>query len=139
MDVQVNWLGVLLAGVSSMIIGFIYYMPGVFGKEWMSLGKINAKLFQKQQPRLMPLIFVAALITAYVLAVFMFVVHQSFGYSWMVSGIDTAVWTWVGFSFTTLFIHNSLDQRPFRLTAISMGNRLLSLVAIGLVLGWLHP
>jgi hypothetical protein len=139
MGVQINWLAVLLAGVSSMVIGFIYYMPGVFGKTWMKLGKVDPKLFKKQQPQLMPLLFVAALLTAFVLAHFVYIVHHFFGDSWLVAGVETSLWAWVGFSFTTLFVHNGMDQKPFNLTIISWGNRLLSLLAMGLILGWLHP
>lgn len=139
MGVQINWLGVLLAGVSSMVIGYLYYMPDMFGRLWMKLGKIDEKLFKKEQPQLMPLLFVAAFLTASVLAYFIFIVHQFFGDSWLAAGIITSVWSWAGFSFTTLFVHNSLDQRPFNLTLISWGNRLISLLAMGLILGWLHP
>lgn len=139
MDVQINWLGVLLAGVSSMVIGALYYMPNVFGKVWMKLGKIDEKLFKKEQPKLLPLLFIAALLTAFVMAHFVFIVHQFFGDSWIAAGVVTSLWAWIGFSFTTLFIHDSMDQRPFNLILISWGNRLLSLLAMGLILGWLHP
>jgi hypothetical protein len=40
---------------------------------------------------------------------------------------------------TNIYIHNSLDQRPSKLTAMSLGNRLLSILAMGLIIGWLHP
>jgi hypothetical protein len=139
MGTEVNWLGVLLAGISSMVIGFIYYMPKVFGDRWMRLGKIDDKLFKKEQPRLMPLLFVAALLTAFVLAHFITIVHNYFGNSWMAAGVGTALWTWAGFSLTTLFVHDSLDQKSFNVTIISWGNRLLSFLAMGLILGWLHP
>jgi hypothetical protein len=139
MGVQINWLGVLLAAVSSMIIGYIYYMPGVFGDKWMRLGKIDAKLFKKEQPKLIPLLFVAALLVAYVLAHFVAIVHNYFGNSWLAAGFGTALWVWVGFTLTTLFVHNAMDQRPFNLTIISWGNRLVSLLAMGLILGWIHP
>jgi hypothetical protein len=114
-------------------------MPGLFGTKWMRLGKIDEKLFQKERPRLMPLLFVAAFLTAFVLAHFVTIVHNYFGNSWMAAGVGTALWVWVGFSLTTLFVHNSMDQRPFNLTIILWGNRLLSLLAMGLILGWLHP
>ena len=33
---QVNWLAVLLAFISSMAIGSVWYMPAVLGKRWMA-------------------------------------------------------------------------------------------------------
>ena len=31
----INWLAVLVAGVSSFVVGGIWYSPGLFGKAWM--------------------------------------------------------------------------------------------------------
>src|ERR1700749_302234 len=99
-----------------MIIGFIYYMPGVFGASWMKLGKIDEKRFHKEQPMILPLIFLAALVTAFVMAHFMYLEHAFFHDSWISAGLSTAVWTFLGFAFTTVYIHHSLDQRPANLT-----------------------
>ena len=34
MSIDVNYWGVLAAGVSSMVVGSIWYAQGVFGKTW---------------------------------------------------------------------------------------------------------
>jgi hypothetical protein len=137
--VQVNLWGVLLAGVSSMVIGMLYYADAVFGKEWKQLAKINKKQFDKDMPRVMPALFLAALVTAFVVAYFTFLYHNFFLGSWVTAGALTALSLWLGIAVTTVSIHNSLEQRPMRLTYIALGNRLLSLLAIGLIVGWLHP
>ncbi len=31
----INWWAVLVAGVSSFVVGGIWYSPGLFGKAWM--------------------------------------------------------------------------------------------------------
>jgi len=31
---QVNWLAVIVAAIANIIIGFIWYMPQVFGRRW---------------------------------------------------------------------------------------------------------
>ncbi len=139
MDVHINLLGVLLGGVSSMIIGMIYYAKPVYGAEWMKLAKVDAKRFEKEMPKLMPGVFVAALVTTYVTAYMAFLYHNFFHNSWVGAGLITALILWLGISATTIFVHNSLDQRSSRLTAISLGNRLLTLLAIGLIVGLLHP
>jgi hypothetical protein len=42
---QINWLAVLLAFVSTMLIGFVWYMPAVLGKGWMAaIGKTQEDL-----------------------------------------------------------------------------------------------
>ena len=32
---SINWLAVLVAGISSFVVGGIWYSPGLFGKAWM--------------------------------------------------------------------------------------------------------
>lgn len=139
MNLQVNLLAVLLAGLSSMVIGTLYYADWAFGKEWKALSKTDVKKFEKQFPKLMPLIFLAALLTAYIVAHVMYLAHAFYGYSWLSTGVTTSLWLWLGVSATTLFIHNVMDLKPAKLLVIALGNRLLSLLAMGLILGWLHP
>jgi uncharacterized protein DUF1761 len=139
MHVHIDLWGVLLGAVASMIIGMLYYADNVFGKEWKDLAKINGKRFQKDMPRLVPFMFVAALLTSYVVAYVTFLYHNFFQDSWIGAGIVTALILWLGIAATTVFVHNAFDQRRMRLTAISLGNRLLSLLAMGLLVGWLHP
>jgi len=139
MDVQVNFGAVLIAGLSSMVIGTIYYADQVFGKEWKRLSKIDVKKFEKDFPHKLPWVFLAALLTAYIMAHVMYLAHAFYEYDWLSTGITTALWLWLGLSATSLYIHNAMDQRPAKLTVLSIGNRFLSLLAMGLILGWLHP
>jgi hypothetical protein len=139
MHVSINLWGVLLAGISSMVIGMVYYHQALLGKQWMKLAKVDAKRFEKETPKLMPLVFVAALITADVVAYVTFLYHNFFGGSWVMAGLVTSLILWLGVSATTLFVHNTLDQKPSQLLYIALGNRLLSILAMGLIIGWLHP
>jgi hypothetical protein len=139
MEVHINLWGVLLGGVASMLIGMIYYADQLFGKEWKKLAKIDGKRFEKEMPKVMPMMFIAALITSYVVAYFTFLYHSFFQTSWLGDGVVTALILWLGVAATTVYVHNAVDQRPPKLTAISLGNRLLSILAMGLLVGWLHP
>ena len=139
MSIGINLWAVLLAGVSSMVIGSLYYAKSMFGVAWRKQAHIDDKKFEKEMPKKMVGVFIAALITAEVVAYFMYLYHAFFDDSWIGAGIDVSLILWLGVSATTLHIHNSMDQRSNHLTYISMGNRLLSLLAMGLILGWLHP
>jgi small-conductance mechanosensitive channel len=139
MEVHINLYAVLLGGLASMVIGMIYYADPLFGKLWKKLAKIDKKRFEKEMLRVMPGVFIAALITAYVVAYMTFLYQAFFQTSWIEAGLVTSLILWLGLSVTTTYVHNSLDQRPSQLTAISMGNRLLSILAMGALIGWLHP
>lgn len=32
---NVNWIAVVLSGIATLAIGFVWYNPKVFGKAWM--------------------------------------------------------------------------------------------------------
>ena len=63
----VNWVAILLGGLFSMVLGFLWYGP-LFGKLWLrSIGKKAEEL--QSSPQMYIIAFIAALVTAYVLAV----------------------------------------------------------------------
>ncbi len=138
MSVDINFWGVLLGGVASMVIGMVYYADSMYGKEWKKLAKIDDKRFQKEMRQVMPLVFVGALITSYIVAYVTSLYHTFYDMSWLLSAVTTSLIIWLAVA-TNIYIHNVLDQRPSKLTAISLGNRLLSILAMGLLIGWLHP
>ncbi len=139
MKVDVNLWAVLLAGISSMIIGAIYYSNVVFGKQWKVLAKVNERSMKSTMQKSMPLVFIAALLTSYVVAYFTFIFHSFFNDSWLKSGLEVSLILWLGVSLTTVYIHNAFEGKPTQLSIITVGNRLLSLLAMGLLVGLIHP
>lgn len=137
--ITINLWGVLLGAVSSMVIGAIYYSPQLYGKLWISAGKIDEKRYHKEMGKLMPVVFAGALLTSYFVAYFSILYHAFFGDTWLAASFVTSLLLFVGVSATTVFVHSTLDQRPKQLTWLTLGNRFLSLVVIGLIVGWLHP
>jgi len=141
MSVDINLWGVLLAAVSSMIVGSIWYAQGVFGKTWGALAKVKMTgkpTFANMAP-LLGTTFVASLITAYILAHFTFLAHHFFGGNWVWVGATTAFWGWLGFTACRILTHDLFENRPMKLTLLNWGNELVTLVVMGLVIGWLHP
>lgn len=139
MEIHINFWAVLLGGVASMVIGMIYYADSVFGKDWKKLAKIDTKRFEKEMPISMIQVFIYALMTAYAVAYVACLYQAFYRSSWMSAGVISAVVLFVGISATTVVIHDTLNQKPSRLILITLGNRLLSIMAMGLIIGWLHP
>ena len=139
MEVQVNYLAILLAGVSSMVIGAIYYADAVCGKEWKRLSSVDTKAAEKRMPKILPWMFGASLLMAYIVAHVMYLSHEFYDYSWLSTGVMTALWLWLGIAATTIFLHAAPELKPGRLIWINVGYSLLSMLAMGLILGWLHP
>ena len=43
----INLIGVLFAAIAAMAVGFAWYSPLFFGKQWMTLMKLTAKDMEK--------------------------------------------------------------------------------------------
>jgi FtsH-binding integral membrane protein len=139
MVIHINYWAVLLGAVSSMVIGTIYYSDAVIGKTWKKLSKIDTKRFEKEMSFNVSQLFIGALITSYTIAFVTFLYHSYYRGSWIVAGIATSLVLFVGISATTIAIHDTLNQIPSKLINIKFGNRFLSILAMGLIIGWLHP
>jgi len=135
---DVNVWGMVLGGVSSMVIGSVYYADGVMGKQWKQLGKIDVKKFQKEFPKTAPLLFVGALLTAFAVGIIDCFYERFYVANWTSSALMAALIVWAVVA-VNLAIHGLMDQRPFKYTVINIGNRFFSIMAMGLIYVWLHP
>lgn len=135
MYLPVNYLGVLLAAVASMVVGFVYYSPYVLGKPWMKLmGVTDMKPKGSDMARIYGTSFVLALVTAYVLAFMLITGGAYFHSAKLVSGLMAAFWAWVGFVMPVQATEYLFSKKPLQLVAINTGYQLLSLLVMGLVL-----
>jgi hypothetical protein len=139
MEIHINFWAVLLGALASMVIGAIFYADGVFGKEWKKLGKIDIKRFEKELPTNMMQVFVYALVASYAVAFVTCLYQAYYNSSWISAGIVSSLVLFVGVAATTVTIHNTLNQISTKLTSITLTNRFLSILAMGLIIGWLHP
>ena len=68
---NVNYLAILVAGIISMVVGFLWYGP-LFGKAWMRLSGFDSKKIDESKKKGMTksyiIMFIATLIFACVLA-----------------------------------------------------------------------
>ncbi|WP_242130994.1 DUF1761 domain-containing protein [Aestuariivivens marinum] len=72
---EINFLAILVAAVSALVVGFIWYHPKVFGNTWMKAADITE---EKMKGANMAKIFIMALIFAFLLAmsIMPMVIHQ---------------------------------------------------------------
>lgn len=68
MDDNINWLSMVLATLTPMLVGFIYYHKAVFGKAWMdSIGMTDEKAKEAN----MAVVFGVSIVLSFLLAFFM--------------------------------------------------------------------
>lgn len=134
-DVDINWFAVILAGLSSILVGWLWYSKYLFRDRWRRLTGLT--LAREEQG--MPLALIAAGVTgvlaAYVVAYVASLIQAQSGDGDMVSALGAAFWLWLGVAATTVIAADSFEQRPVQLMIISVGNRLATLLVMGFIIG----
>ncbi len=126
--------GVILAALSALVIGTMWYAKPLFGRSWMKATGVTDKDMQRNFPVALPLLAVVSLVTAYVLGLFIKYFHDYHGGSWYKAGVLTALLAWVGLAGTALVAHEAFEKRPKSIVLINLGNRLVTLVVMGLII-----
>ena len=140
MNLEINYLAVLIAGVVSMAIGFVYYGPMVMGKSWMKEKGYNAeslKKAQKEMSKYYLISFVVSLITAYFLAHLMGLSQYFYNYPKLQTGLTSAFSAWLGFMMPVQLTATIFGNKNFKLFGIDTGYQLVSILGMGIVLGLL--
>lgn len=137
---SINWLAVLVAGISSFVVGGIWYSPGLFGKAWMkdnNLAEEDIKRGNKGKIFGWTLIF--SLLMAVNLGMFLAgpkdncpvdcvpKVDIAFG---AIGGFLAGVWT-----FCAIAIHSLFELKPWRLILINGFYSVVSLTLMGAIIG----
>ena len=138
----VNYLAVLVAAIVSMVIGGLWYSPLLFGNIWMKLSGITQKDVEKAKKQGMMksmgrsyfLMFVACLLTAYVMARLLNLVQAMSPKL----GIHLALWIWIGFIATLTLSSVIWEKKPFALYLLGNGYNVLNLVVMAVILTLWH-
>ncbi len=138
MEVEVNWLAVVLATLSTMVIGSIWYMPKVFGNAWMRLARID-KNNMANATRAILITLVVSFITAYVLAHVTYLSNHFFQNSFLQDALTTAFWLWLGLVAARIITHDVFENRPTKLTLLTVSHEFVTLMVMGLIIGLLQP
>jgi len=135
--VEVNYVAVLFAALSTMLVGSVWYTPAVFGKVWMKLAKVKSdkKMTGIQTTKLFGLTFLAALVSAYVLAHVTYLSNQFFGNTFLQDALSTGFWLWFGFTVARMLTHDLFEGRPGKLTLLNLGNEFVTVMVMALIIG----
>jgi hypothetical protein len=127
---SINWLAVVACVVSNMIIGSIWYNPAVFYKTWNgALGKTGT---EGASPA--PVMWGLTILAAFVEAIFVWMLVKYMGGT-VAAGLQAGFMIWLGFVATTSIVNHLFAGRPWVVWFIETGNHLVSLLAMGAILG----
>jgi hypothetical protein len=128
---EVNWLAVLAAAIIRFAIGGVWFSPVGFGPAWGSLTGVTPEAFKARMGRAMVVDFIAGFVLAWVLANLL----QFLGVNRLVPGARVSFFLWLGFIAMPLLSLTVYEGRPMRLFAITAGFWLVSVVAMGGIIG----
>lgn len=138
MNVEVNYVAVLLATLSTMVVGSIWYTPKVFGNTWMKLAGLKQKDLEKNGIKPILITVVVSFITAYVLAHVAFLSNAYFKHSFLQDSVTTAFWVWLGFTAARIITHDAFEGRRKKLTLLTISHELVTFLTMGVIIGLVH-
>ncbi len=128
----INWLAVLVSVIPSMAIGFIWYSPSVFYKQWLAgIGKS----WENRPMSPMPMLFVFTILASLVEAVALALVLKAMGWSAALSGALGGFLLWLGFVAPTNLVNKLYAGHGWKVWMIEAGDHLLYLLVAGGIIG----
>lgn len=138
MEIQINYLAVLVCAILSMVIGMVWYGPYLFGPAWLEVMGVDPKDSRKikaSQKKYAPLYgvqFLLSLLQLYILAHFIAGWQEA-------SGIESSLWIYLGFVLPTVAGAAMWSGKPKKLALsqflMTAGYQLVCFIVFGYVLG----
>ncbi len=132
---EINIWAVLLATLSTMITGSIWYTPKVFGTYWMRIAKVDRAAATERGIWPILITVVVSFVSAWVLAGATTIAQEFYGGSYLVSALVTALFLWGGFTAARMITHDAFEVRPAGLTLLNVMHELVTFVVMALIIG----
>jgi len=130
MDLDINWLGVLLAALATFAVGGLWYSV-LFAKAWQREAGVMDEQLKHGTVRVFVGSFLLALVMAVVLAAFIGDAGAGFG---TLAGLAAGV-AWVA---AALGINYLFERRSLTLFAINASYSVVAFTAMGAIIGALQ-
>lgn len=133
MELQINFLAVILAAIIDMLLGMFWYSPVGFGKLWMKMvGKTEAEL--KEAGTTAGMAYMASTLAAVVMAFVLAHVVKISGATDYITGAQVGFWMWLGFVVAGVLPVYIFEDRKKGLYILYIFYKLLSIVAMAVLL-----
>ena len=136
----INWLAILVAGISAFVLGGVWYSPLLFGNAWMRENKLTMEDVKKgNAAKIYGWAFILSLIMAANLGMFLADTPAECTGNWAqktditwgaIAGFLAGIWAFCGLAIVALF-----EQRSARYIFINGCYLLLALTLMGAIIG----
>jgi len=132
---SINLPAVFAAGISSFIVGGMWYSKRIFGKAWMAESKLTEeKIKQRNKGKLFGFTALFSILMAFTLAVFLTdaMWDAKIGViEGVMAGVIAGIWT-----FCAIAIHSLFELKSWRYIFINGCYSVISLILMGAIIGW---
>jgi Protein of unknown function (DUF1761) len=126
----VNWLAILVAGISAFVLGGVWYSPSLFGKAWMTENNITVDDVKKgNKAKIFGWSFVLSLVMAANLGMFISTPGMNLSQGLMYGAL-TGLWIFCGIAIVGLF-----ELKSARYIFINGGYMIVALTLMGAIIG----
>ena len=130
---EVTFWPILAAGVASVLIGWVWYHPSIFGGSWMRMGGMTPEMAERGK-KWMPLYALVALLASMLVAYVMNYFGIAWGvYDW-IGAIELGFWCWIGFTAPPMLGMVLWEQKPIRYYLIVSLYWLVSFIVMAIIL-----
>lgn len=136
----INWLAILVAGISAFVVGGIWYSPALFGKAWMADNNLSMEQIKKGNfGKIYGWALIFTLLAAVNLGMFLTDTPpectgncaQQTDVSWgAIAGFLAGIWV-----FCFVAVHGLFEHKPWRLIFINGGYSVVALTLMGAIIG----
>jgi hypothetical protein len=133
---NVSLWSVLVAGISTMVVGFLWYSPMLFARPWMvAMGydpedKAKIQEMKKSAGKSYAISFIASLVSAFVLGKILHLTTANTA----LHGMKIGFAIWLGFVTTVQLTAKLFGNQSTRLYLINTGYQLVCYLAMGAIL-----
>lgn len=125
-----NWLAVLVAGISAFVLGGVWYSPALFGKAWMKENNLSPEEVQKgNKGKIFGWSLVLTLVMSVNLAMYLHTPDIDFKFG-LLYGLLAGVWVFCGIAIVGLF-----ELKTGRYILINGGYCFIALGLMGAIIG----
>ena len=126
----INWLAVVVAGLSAFIVGGIWYSSLLFGDNWLADSKLtNEDVKQGNKAKIFGFTAVFALVMAANLGIFLADAKTDIVWG-ATAGFLAGIWT-----FGAIATHSLFELKSWRYIFINGGYSVVSLTLMGAIIG----
>jgi len=136
---EINYWAVLLATLSTMVVGSVWYTPKVFGTRWAKLA--NVDMDRPGATAVVPIIVtvVVSFVSAWVLAGATAIAWHFYDGGYLLAAVSTGVILWAGFTAARFITHDAFEGRPSTLTLINIAHELVTVLVMAVIIGVWPP